>query len=259
MSIQPTALGDVNRTAGQAPGRGPTSRTVPRRTLVDEVHDKLVVLLLETELEPGSPLRIDHLARDWGVSQTPVREALSRAAASGLVVRLPLRGYQVAPLVTEEQFDQLMEVRLLLEPRGAARACERGGADLADELERIHARMAAAPRGPHPRDVREYLRADVDFHQEIVRASQNGFLEAALAATAAHAHRFRRFPGGVVSDAEDALAEHEAVLEAVRRGDAEAAAESMRHHLEGVARRARTEPAEGRNTSQRTPGGRSVR
>ena len=225
MSIQPPGQADVKDA---------------RRTLVDEVHERLVGLLLEAEVAPGSPLRIDHLAREWGVSQTPVREALSRASASGLVVRLPLRGYQVAPLLSEEQFAQLMHVRLLLEPAGAALACERTGPGLVRELDEIQRRMAAAPHGPPAGDMHDYLRADVDFHETIARASGNSFLEAALAATAAHAHRFRRFPGGVVSDAEEALAEHGAVVAALARGQAQAAAAAMTAHLEGVARRART-------------------
>lgn len=216
----------------------PAGVKVERRTLVDEVHDQLVELLLEGHAPPGSPLRIDHLARAWGVSPTPVREALSRAAASGLVERVPLRGFQVAPLLTEEQFTQLMDVRALLEPTGAALASATRDTAVTSRLREVHARMATAPRGPSAHDVQQYLRADVEFHQVLVRASGNAFLEAALATTAAHAHRFRRFPGGVVTDADEALAEHAAVLEAVEAGDAEAAAEAMRAHLAGVRRRA---------------------
>nr|WP_237727848.1 GntR family transcriptional regulator [Cellulomonas sp. APG4] len=216
----------------------PAGVKVERRTLVDEVHDQLVELLLEGHAPPGSPLRIDHLARTWGVSPTPVREALSRAAASGLVERVPLRGFQVAPLLTEEQFAQLMDVRALLEPTGAALASAAGDDAVAVRLREVHARMATAPRGPSAHDVQQYLRADVEFHQVLVHASGNAFLEAALATTAAHAHRFRRFPGGVVTDADEALAEHAAVLAAVEAGDAEGAADAMRSHLAGVRRRA---------------------
>src|SRR3712207_7702399 len=59
---------------------------------------------------------------ELGVSQTPIREALHRLAADGVVVRIHMAGYRVAPKITREQFEDLVEVRLLLEPVAARRA-----------------------------------------------------------------------------------------------------------------------------------------
>jgi len=220
-------------------GAAPGSAVLPRRSLVDDVYERLIELLLEAELEPGTRLKIDALARAWQVSQTPIREALARAEAGGLVVRQPLKGYQLAPLLSPEEFDQLVEMRLLIEPYCAAKACERADDGLFDFLERQHAVMRDSPKGPTSRDYRDYLRADIAFHETIAAAGGNRFLQSALAVTSTHAHRFRRFSDGTVSDAADSLREHSAVLRALRARDAEGASAAMRQHLLGVEERGR--------------------
>jgi len=122
------------------------------------------------------------------VSQTPIREALARAEASGLVVRQPLRGYQVAPLLPPEEFEQLVEMRLLIELYCAAKACNRADDRVLDFLERQHAVMRDSPKGSTSRDYRDYLRADIAFHETIAAAGGNRFLQAALVVMSTHAH-----------------------------------------------------------------------
>lgn len=235
MAIESGWPGVVNLAEAAAVG----GAVVHRRSLADDVYERLIELLLEAELEPGARLQIDALARVWQVSQTPIREALARAEASGLVVRQPLRGYQVAPLLSPGEFEQLVEMRLLIEPYCAARACERADDGVLDLLERQHAVMRDSPKGPTPYDYRDYLRADIAFHETIGAAGGNRFLLTALAVTSTHAHRFRRFGGGTVTDAADSLREHSAVLRALRARDAEGAGAAMRQHLLGVGERGR--------------------
>ena len=233
MAIQSGRAGIVNLADSTAGGRA----IVHRRSLVDDVYERLIELLLEPETEPGARLQIDALARAWQVSQTPIREALARAEASGLVVRQPLRGYQIAAVLSADEFEQLMELRLLIEPSCAAGACVRADDGVFDMLERQHAVMRDSPKGPTSHDYRDYLRADISFHETIAAAGGNRFLQAALAATSPHAHRFRRFKGGTITDAADSLREHQAVLDALRARDPEIASSAMRQHLLGVKER----------------------
>lgn len=212
---------------------------LPRRSLVDDVYEHLIELLLDENFEPGARLSIDGLARAWQVSQTPVREALVRAEASGLVVREALKGYQVAPLLPVEEFEKLMELRLLIEPHCAGVACAKADANTLDFLEHQQAAMSESPKGPTAQNYREYLRADIAFHEAITAAADNRFLTMALSMTGTHAHRFRRFGGGVISDAPDALKEHFDILTAFRAHDAAAATAAMRRHLIGVTERGR--------------------
>src|SRR5438270_12214972 len=100
--------------------------------LRESVYESVKRLLMDTDLEPGSRVCIDRLARDLGVSPTPIREALFRCEAEGLVVRRPNAGYTVAPLLDAAGLADLYDLRLLLEPVAAARAAQRAGpADLA--------------------------------------------------------------------------------------------------------------------------------
>ena len=84
---------------------------------MDGAYEGLKELILDQRMAPGEHLNIDALAPRMGISQTPIREALARLEAEGLVVKTPPRGrYLVAPMLDAAAFDHLYEVRLLLEP-----------------------------------------------------------------------------------------------------------------------------------------------
>lgn len=85
--------------------------TVARVPLTDAVHDRLLEMIMDGSLAPGAPLRVQALAARLGVSQTPIRESLGRLAGSQLVVRAPMRGYAVAPLLSDKEVVELMQMR----------------------------------------------------------------------------------------------------------------------------------------------------
>jgi DNA-binding GntR family transcriptional regulator len=209
-----------------------------RQVLVDGVYETLTAYLLSGTLAPGDPLSIDSLSRDLEVSPTPIREALARIEAAGLVIREPLRGYWVAPLMPPSDFRELMAARLLIEPYNAAAACAYAGPELLEELEKALAQMRAAPTGPTYREFREFLRADALFHQTIAKYAGNHFLAEALERLGAHLHRFRLFGNNGVTDAVLAIEEHNAVYAAIAEGSAEGARKAMKRHLLGVQARA---------------------
>lgn len=103
-----------------------TSATPEKRTLADEAYTELKSRIMRSELVPGAKLSIDGLAKQLAFSQTPIREALARLESEGLLARRPLSGYTVEPLLSAAEFDDLFEIRMLLEPRAARRAAERG-------------------------------------------------------------------------------------------------------------------------------------
>ncbi len=77
--------------------------------LADEVYDTLLRQLMSLRIEPDSRLTIDTLARELGVSQTPIRDALNRMEADGLVVRVPHAGYRIPPQISRERFEEMLE------------------------------------------------------------------------------------------------------------------------------------------------------
>src|SRR4026209_1976464 len=88
-------------------------RLAQRPPLPGTVYEIVTDLLMTTAFDPGARLNIEELARTLGVSPTPVREALARVEADGLIVKHPGRSYTVAPLMGIEQMRELIELRLL--------------------------------------------------------------------------------------------------------------------------------------------------
>jgi DNA-binding GntR family transcriptional regulator len=220
-----------------AGGHDGALRPQKRQVLVDGVHETLMTYLMTGALEPGRAVSIDVLARELEVSATPVREALARIEATGLVVREPHRGYRVAPLMSVEDLRELTEARLLLEPHNAAATCRHRSSEMLKELRKALADLRAAPTGPTYREFRAYLDADTHFHEVIWKHAGNRFLAEATAHLAAQQHRFRLFGKEGVTDATTAIQEHEAVLEAIEEGSADKAREAMSHHIRGVLKR----------------------
>src|SRR3982751_4375104 len=92
--------------------------------LADDVYGAIFSKLMSLEIAPGSRITVDGLVRELEVSHTPIREALGRLEGEGLVVKTHLVGYSAAPQITRRHFDELYEMRLLLEPDAARRAAQ---------------------------------------------------------------------------------------------------------------------------------------
>ena len=103
----------------------PRPGLIRARLVVDDVYDQLIVLIVDGHVAPEDPLSIDALAREFGVSSSPVREALARLESTGLIRRVAMRGYRVAPALDVEELSELMDARLLIEP--GARTTSRSG------------------------------------------------------------------------------------------------------------------------------------
>src|ERR1700710_2520004 len=106
-------------------GESQPAKAAPRQGLADHVYDELIESLVDGRVGAGSALNIDALAREMEGSQTPIREALARLEATGLVRRTALKGYRVAPILSTEELVELMDARLVLEPVNAYLACNR--------------------------------------------------------------------------------------------------------------------------------------
>lgn len=211
--------------------------TVARVPLTDAVHDRLLEMIMDGSLGPGAPLRVQALAARLGVSQTPIRESLGRLAGSQLVVRSPMRGYTVAPLLSDQEVVDLMHTRLLLESEIAAQAAGAGGLD--DALRENLERSRRVDVGAAYEHYREYLELSAEFHTLIGQACGNRFLRSALDSLPVHVQRFRLFGSDGVDDVEESLAEHEAVRRALATGDPATARSAVEEHIRGVEARSR--------------------
>ncbi|GAB7189499.1 FCD domain-containing protein [Kineococcus sp. NUM-3379] len=227
--------------AGASSGPPATPAAQPllaeHRGLTDGVQEALLGLLMDREVAPGAPLRTEALAARLGVSATPVREALARLESTGLVERTVRRGYRAAPLLGAQELEQLLDVRLVVEPGIAARACRRAGPEQVAALRASVAAQRSSPTGPGYRHFKAYLAADWAFHQLLAEATGNPFLVRTLDSFRGFVHRLHQDEERI-EDSAESVAEHESVIAALVAGDERAASEAMREHLEGVRERA---------------------
>jgi DNA-binding GntR family transcriptional regulator len=204
-----------------------------RPPLVDDVHDVLVDMLMNHDLDAGARLNIDALARTLRVSPTPVREALARMEAEGLVVKEPRRGYAVAPLTNIDDLRALMDFRVLIEPAAAAAAARRVTAEQAAAL-----RAFARSGGAGDQDAtanRLDMVYDATFHDRIAELAGNRWLRESLARLRSHLHMYRLYHHA--GQAAATKPEHVAIANAIAKRDADAAADAMRRHLETAMKR----------------------
>lgn len=216
------------------PGLTPVSRT----NLSDTVYDALRGWIMDRVLPPDSKLNIDRLADTMGVSATPVREALARLEADGLVIKEPRRGYLSTPLLSRAEMTDLFEFRNLLEPLAAARAAKRVTVEDVQLLEdEIEAGRAAAT-GDSFVDYQAAFLHDARLHEHIFRIAGSPLLAAAFERTHSHLHTFRlqtRFDQEVWAQT---LKEHAVIATSIAQGDATKARAAMRAHLASSLRHA---------------------
>ena len=223
-----------------------TPSSIERRGLRDHVYDRVLYMLLGTNIAPGTRLSIDAIARDLDVSPTPVREALVQMERTGLVTRVANKGYRVAPPLADDRLEALFDARIVLECGAIALAAAdsprlvpllEGALDAQTAMTR--AIRTATNAGDIPLELlREYFTVDWRFHQLIFEATHNPFLIDMSDSIATRVHRMRQTVQTGVSDADDAVLEHRAVLDAVAHGP-DAAAAAMRSHIEKVRERSR--------------------
>ncbi len=115
------------------------------QTLSDRVHDVLRERLVNHEIPPGEPIRQDAIAAEFGMSKIPVREALTRLEANGLVVSTPHKGYLAVPLTLDEA-EELFALRRLIEPATTALAATVANADQRAEVRRRLESLEEAPQ-----------------------------------------------------------------------------------------------------------------
>jgi DNA-binding GntR family transcriptional regulator len=202
----------------------------PRVILTDGVYETVKTLIMNGRIPPSTRVNMDQLARALQVSATPLREALARLESEGLVSKEPLRGYSTTPLLSRSEFEDLYELRLLVEPALAAAAAGRINAADRRELAEEMARCPDAPaeRGDY-RTYRELYEHDVRWHDLVARIAGNEVARQAMRRLHAHLHAFRLHGGNRSGDR--TRAEHAQVVDALLRGDQHAAAAAMRSHL----------------------------
>lgn len=203
----------------------PATRTV----LADQAYESVRALIMDHVVGPGVRVSIDTLARELGISQTPLREALARLEADGLVTKQALRGYSVAPLLSERQLDELFEFRFRLEPWSTARAAERVTAEGRAQLKRELKSLRVLPLGTNYEKYKSAIAHDQRLHQLLFEIAGNTVVAQAYERAHCHLHLYRLSYRRDIST--QTVEEHRRITSAVIDGHPDEAFEAMEDHL----------------------------
>lgn len=206
------------------------SDAVEKTTLAEELRLQLADDIVCGALPPGTPLDESELARRFGVSRTPVREAIRQLTASGLVDSRAHRSAVVArPNI--QRLNSMFEAMAELEALCAGLSAERMTAADRQGLEALHEQLRAMIQSGNPQRFHEVNEA---FHNAIYNGSQNTYIAEMTLATRVRVQPFRRAQFRNLGRFAKSHAEHDRVVVAIMRGDRNGAANAMRDHIQTV-------------------------
>jgi DNA-binding GntR family transcriptional regulator len=207
---------------------------ISRNGLVEQVGDAIRELIIDQVLAPGQRLNITALARQLGVSDTPVREALGRLQSERLLTFEAYVGYAVMPLPTPERLNDVVDLRRLLEGYAARIGAPRVSSTELERMRQALAGMEHVQAGPTFSQSKEHVAHDHAFHTVLMQAARNTVLLETYQSLNLHVHLSRLYHGRGVAELERTRREHRRILDAFESRDGATAEEAVLAHIEAA-------------------------
>jgi len=199
------------------------------------VYEEIKEAIINNTIKPGSMIQERVIAKKLGVSRTPVREALKKLSAEGLIELIPGRGAMVTK-ITIEDIREIMQVREPLECLAAKLAAERVTLRDIEYLEAMVSSWKQEIDNTTDIDFVSISRWDIGFHEYIVEIARNNHLAHLLSIIRDQIRRITFMTQDNKHRIETSLSQHIKILEALKRKDPRAAEENMREHMESIRR-----------------------
>lgn len=209
--------------------QGTSHLTVVKKniSLRETVTQALRAAVISGEMKPGEVYSAPTLGKRFGVSPTPVREAMLDLAKEGLVTSLPNKGFRVTE-VSDADLDEIAALRLLIEPPTVKEVTPLIDAD---GLARLRAMAADIVEYAGNSDLIGYTEADMNFHLAILEYSGNRRLVSLIADLRAHTRLLGLAPLAASGKLRDMALEHIELVDLMEAGKADQAQELMRVHI----------------------------
>jgi DNA-binding GntR family transcriptional regulator len=213
--------------------RIPVNTHAPRDGILRKsLHHEFVVealreLILAGELEPRSRVNEAALCERFGISRTPLREAIKLLAAEGLLELLPHRGARVVAL-SEAEIDEILQVVGALEGSGGELACEHVTEEQLSRIEEAHLDLVAAWKA---RDYARYFARNREIHEAIIAAARNDTLQTVYRSLSGRVQRARFSAHKTDAQWARAVDDHNLMVMLLRRRDKAALGQLMRDHI----------------------------
>lgn len=202
------------------------TRIVPT-ALYQEVAERLRERIFAHELTPGDWIDEQKLAEQYGISRTPLREALKVLASEGLVELKPRRGCYVTE-VSSQDIDEIFPLMALLEGRCACIAVQQATPADIRKLKTIHEKLELAAKEDR---INAFFEANQEFHRSIQEMTNNRWLLSVIQDLRKVLKLSRLHSLSLEGRLQQSLDEHRVIMAAFEAGDAEKAEKSMHDHL----------------------------
>ena len=201
---------------------------IVRQSLHEELVGRLRDLIVDGDLAPGVKIPEKELCEQFGVSRTPLREALKVLASESLVTLTPNRGAS-ASLITIEDLEEVFPVMGALEALAGELACQNMTAREIASVRSLHKRMMAHYR---QKQLKPYFQLNQSIHEAILSGSRNNSLQSMYRSLAGRVRRARYFANMSQKRWDQAAAEHEEMIVALEARDGTKLAEILKRHLQ---------------------------
>jgi len=202
-------------------------RPLRRENLRDSVKRAIRSAIISGEMEPGRVYSAPSLGETFGVSPTPVREAMLDLVREGLVISLPNKGFRVTE-VSESDLDDVAQLRMLIEPPTVRQVVGRIDAEELKRLRRLAQRIVAAAEAG---DLIEYIGCDLDFHITLLSHAGNKLLLEVVTELRNKTRLLGLTPLLESGRLVESAAEHHVIMDLVEAGKADEAEAYLRRHI----------------------------
>lgn len=201
-----------------------------RTKLTDSAYRELKQAIIELTFRPGDVLRESAIGRELGVSKTPVREALLKLEHDGLVELIPFRGAQVSGYEADD-IREILELRAIIQSESVRRVATERDEEMIELLREnvVQSRKAAASG-----DLRRVIALFDEFDAILMSRLDNRRAVSLIGNLQDHMMRIGQLTAEIPGRTSKSIEQHAAIVEALVSGDADAAGEAMREHIESV-------------------------
>lgn len=210
------------------------AESMPGTSLIEIALHKMKHSIVRCELPPGSKLKVDTLSKSYGLSSSPIREALNRLAQEGIVQASDNKGFRVAPISVED-FDEVSRVRSLLESEALSDAMDHGDdaweGNVIAAFHRLNVVEKRLGSGPVALDD-EWAERHKAFHFALFSACPSPLILSMIDSLFDRAERYRRYSALYRQTERHKSNEHQALMKAALSRDKAKAVKLLHHHID---------------------------
>lgn len=198
------------------------------QTLREKILEKIREDILKGNLRPGEKVAEPELAASFGISRTPIREAFRQLESEGYLTVIPRKGAVVVSF-SERDVDEFYAIKSILEGYAARRACEKLTTREIDKLQAINDKLGQLAEGG---DIKQFFKVHNDFHDLFIRSADNEKLYELISNLVGKFQRLRIASLSLPGRMRISVQEHDKIIEAFRKRDADAAERLVRKNAE---------------------------